>query len=77
MNKVIRESSILPDDTTTSKKRDYRSQNGGRLPWRKAALKSPLPETLVGLAHGDVQVRAAGRGSGYQGEVRKDTCQSH
>ena len=40
-------------------------------------MRSPLPETLVGLAHGVVQVRAPGRGPGHRPEARKDSHQTH
>lgn len=40
-------------------------------------MKSPLPETLVGLAHGDVQIRAPGRGPCHCSEARKDPHQTH
>ena len=40
-------------------------------------MKSPLPETLVSLAHGVVQVRAPGRGPGHRSEARKDSHQTH
>jgi len=62
----------------TLKQRGFTSQKGGMLlPWGKPAVKSPLPETLVGLTEGDVQVRAAGRGPGHRREERKDSHQTH